>query len=270
MLLDGLIAIFFLFIGLEIRLTLTHIKEIALPAISALGGMVFPALIYLLLAQDGSAWATAMPTDIALVLGVVALLGKRISQEVRFFLLALAVTDDLLSLIVLAFRYSDQADLFHSAATVGSAGLGIVLGSISALKPQRLLKVLAPISTYFVIPVYVVVKFSSGISLIFDRNLTAFILARVFGKVIGITLFAFMASTLRIPLSIEIKHVAGIGWLCGMGLTVSLVIAEVAVSVESIAASIKSGLVVSALISALVGYLWFRRFPAYEYQKTKE
>ena len=75
MVLDLLIAIFFLFVGIEITATLTHAKQVLLPAFAALGGMVIPAAIFLALNPGSQAWATSMPTDLALALGVFALLG---------------------------------------------------------------------------------------------------------------------------------------------------------------------------------------------------
>jgi NhaA family Na+:H+ antiporter len=102
MTLDLLIAVFFFFIGLEITTTLSHPKQILLPTIAALGGMIFPAVIFLLLDSQSGGWATAMPTDLALALGVFALLGKKANPAARLFLLTLAVADDLFSLIVLA------------------------------------------------------------------------------------------------------------------------------------------------------------------------
>jgi NhaA family Na+:H+ antiporter len=115
-----------------------------------------------------------------------------------------------------------------------------------------------------VIPIYVIAKLSEGISTsaLSSQTTWTFIFARIVGKVIGITLFAYVASSFRIPLSIEIKHVAGIGWLSGIGMTVSLVIADVALASESAASQVRAGLVVGALFSAAISLLWFKRFPA--------
>jgi NhaA family Na+:H+ antiporter len=262
--LEALVAIFFIYIGIEIRSTLNHLKDVALPAIAALGGMAVPALLFLLLAQDTQAWAATMPTDIALALAVVALLGKNFSPAVRIFLLTLAVADDLFSLIALGIFYSDKLDLLHAAATLGSAALGIALASIPKFPAHRTLRALAPIITFAVIPIYVIAKLSEGISVeaLTSQTTWTFIFARIVGKVVGITLFAYIASSLRIPLSIEIKHVAGIGLLSGIGMTVSLVIADVALTSEVAFSEVRAGLIAGALISALMSVLWFKRFPA--------
>ncbi len=264
MFLELLVSAFFIFIGIEIRSTLTHLKQIALPAIAALGGMAVPAALFLLFAQDNQAWAATMPTDIALALAVVALLGKSFSPAVRIFLLTLAVADDLFSLIALGIFYSDKLDFIHAAATLGSAALGIALASIPKFPSHRILNALAPIITFGVIPIYVIAKLSEGISVsaLESQTTWTFIFARIVGKVIGITVFAYVASSFRIPLSIEIKHVAGIGWLSGIGMTVSLVIADVALTSEHAFSEVRAGLIVGAILSSLISILWFKRFPA--------
>lgn len=263
MFLELLVAAFFIFVGIEIRGTLTHIKEVALPAIAALGGMLFPATLFFIFSKDHQAWAATMPTDIALALAVVALLGKNFSPAVRIFLLTLAVSDDLFSLIALAIFYTDKLDLLHGAATLGAAAFGIVIASFGRFPAARVIQVLTPVVTYAIIPIYVVAKLSEGItvSAITSGTTWTFIAARILGKVIGITLFAYIASSFRIPLSIEIKHVAGIGWLSGIGMTVSLVIADIALTSEVAIAQVRAGLVIGALISGTIGFLWFKRFP---------
>ncbi len=115
---DGLMALFFLLIGIEVkREFLIELKpaQIALPAIAALGGMIVPALIFSLfnwnngLAMHG--WAIPVATDIAFVLGVLALLGPRIPHSLRAFLLALAIFDDIGAIVVIAIFYT--ADLSY-------------------------------------------------------------------------------------------------------------------------------------------------------------
>lgn len=267
MALDLLIAIFFIFVGIEITATLSHPKEILLPAIAALGGMIFPATIFLLLNPGSQAWATAMPTDLALALGVFALLGKGANPAVRIFLLTLAVADDLFSLIVLALFYGDQLDLAHSASTLGAAALGAILAIIPKFPVKQTVAILSPICTYFVIPVYVIAKLSQGISLdsLTSKTALSLLVARLVGKIIGITLFAWLVvrfKLVRLSINLKLSEIAGVGALAGMGLTVALVISEVAVESETIQGDVKAGLVVSALISGAVGYLWLRRIPA--------
>jgi len=110
---DGLMAVFFLVVGLEIKRELTsgHLssrRAALLPGAAALGGMLVPALLYLAIA-GGSAprgWAIPIATDIALAIGVVALAGSRIPGSVRAFLLGLAIVDDIGAIVVIALVYS--------------------------------------------------------------------------------------------------------------------------------------------------------------------
>lgn len=264
MFLDILIAIFFLFIGLEITSTLSHPKQILLPTFAALGGMVVPAAIFLALNPNSPAWATAMPTDLALALGVFALLGKGANPAARIFLLTLAVADDLFSLIVLAIFYGDKLDIAHSASTLGAAAIGAALALIPRFPVSRVIGFLSPLCTFFVVPVYVISKLSQGISIasLTSSTATSLIAARVIGKIIGITLFAWLAIKINLahlPKELRFSEIAGIGALAGMGLTVALVISEVAIDSEIIQGEVKAGLIISAVISGLIGYFWLKR-----------
>jgi len=264
MALDLLISVFFLFVGIEITATLTHPKQVLLPAFAALGGMILPASIFIALNPGSQAWATAMPTDLALALGVFALLGKGAKPAARLFLLTLAVADDLFSLIVLAIFYGDKLDIAHSASTLGAAALGAILAIIPKFPVKKVVAVLSPLCTFFVIPVYVIAKLSQGISLdsVTSKTALALIVARVVGKIIGITLFAWIAIKLKfiqLPGNLRISDIAGVGALAGMGLTVALVISEVAVDSEVIQGDVKAGLIISALVSGLIGFIWLKK-----------
>ncbi|WGV99215.1 Na+/H+ antiporter NhaA [Vibrio sp. YMD68] len=123
---DGLMAIFFLIIGLEVKRELVEgalkSKETAMfPAIAAVGGMLAPALVYVLFNyQDPEAlagWAIPAATDIAFALGIMALLGNRVPISLKVFLLALAIIDDLGAVIIIALFYTN--DLSVTALTVG-------------------------------------------------------------------------------------------------------------------------------------------------------
>ena len=264
MFLDLLIAVFFLFIGLEITSTLSHPKQIVLPTFAALGGMIVPAAIFIALNPNSPAWATAMPTDLALALGVFALLGKGANPAARIFLLTLAVADDLFSLIVLAIFYGDKLDLAHSASTLGAAAVGAALALIPRFPVSKIIGFLSPLCTFFVVPVYVISKLSQGISIasLTSTTATSLIAARLIGKIIGITLFAWLAVKIKLaylPKDLRFSEIAGVGALAGMGLTVALVISEVAIESEIIQGEVKAGLIISAVISGLIGYFWLKR-----------
>ncbi|WP_395357187.1 Na+/H+ antiporter NhaA [Vibrio sp. D3] len=130
---DGLMAVFFLLIGLEVKRELLEgalkSKETAIfPAIAAVGGMLAPALIYVAFnANDPEAisgWAIPAATDIAFALGIMALLGKRVPVSLKVFLLALAIIDDLGVVVIIALFYT--GDLSTMALLVGFIMTGVL------------------------------------------------------------------------------------------------------------------------------------------------
>ena len=118
---DGLMAIFFFVVGLEIKRELlfgqlSSPRRAALPVVAAFGGMVVPAALYLSLNAGGEAvrgWGIPMATDIAFALGALALLGRRVPLELRVLLLGLAVVDDLGAILVIAVAYSESLDFMQ-------------------------------------------------------------------------------------------------------------------------------------------------------------
>jgi NhaA family Na+:H+ antiporter len=262
MFIDVLIAIFFFLVGLEIKHGLKDFKSAIVPIVAALGGMIFPALIYLGLNPGSHVWATSMPTDIALALGVLSLLGTRVGLQVRLFLLTLAIADDLFSLIVLGIFYGDDLHPEKALSTLGAAAIGIAL-PLSKAQIDKAIKILSPFSAYFILPVIIAVNIPLNINLAsFTSDTTvALIIARTVGKVLGITAFAWAAIKLGANAHIELKAISGVGALAGMGMTVSLVIAEIATKSESELDQVRLGLFISAILSGILGYIWLRRIP---------
>jgi NhaA family Na+:H+ antiporter len=128
---DGLMTLFFFVVGLEIRRELVDgelrdRRTAALPAIAALGGMVVPALVYLLWTAGTTAthgWGIPMATDIAVAVGVLTLLGSRVPPSLKLFVLALAIVDDIGAIIVIAVAYSHGI----RGAWLAAAGAAVIV-----------------------------------------------------------------------------------------------------------------------------------------------
>lgn len=132
---DGLMAIFFLLVGLEIKREiiegeLSSPKKAAMPIFAAIGGMLFPAGIYALF-NSGSptvhGWGIPMATDIAFALGVISLLGKRVPSSLKIFLAALAIADDLGAILVIAIFYTNELHWMQLGYSAGILALLIAM-----------------------------------------------------------------------------------------------------------------------------------------------
>ena len=140
---DGLLSIFFLVVGLEIKRELTvgrlaSRRAAAFPIAAAAGGMLAPALLYLALAPSGlqHGWAIPTTTDTAFAVALIALLGARVPVELRIFLTAAVIVDDLAAIVIVALFYSGPLDL---AYTVGAAGLALLLALVNRSGIYRVL-----------------------------------------------------------------------------------------------------------------------------------
>ena len=133
-----LMSVFFFVVGLEIKRELTSghlasMKKAMLPFVAALGGMLFPALIYLAIAGSvaPAGWGVPVATDIALAVGLLTMLGPSVAASLRSFLLALAVIDDIGAILVIAFVYSTGINFSWLAAAI------ISIGFVALLKKTR-------------------------------------------------------------------------------------------------------------------------------------
>jgi len=142
---DGLMPLFFLLVGLEIKREicigeLNSAKKIALPGLAALGGILVPALIFMAFTYPNAdltrGWAIPTATDIAFALGALKLLGKKIPFSLQIFLMALAIFDDLAAIIIIAFFYTQQLHLIYLSWAALLLG-GLLL--LNRLRYERIL-----------------------------------------------------------------------------------------------------------------------------------
>lgn len=149
---DGLMAMFFFVVGMELKREmlvgeLADIRHAALPIIAAIGGMVVPALIYLLLNHEGDAmlgWGIPMATDIAFAVGALVLLARRVPRALITFLVALAIADDLGAVLVIAVFYTQQLSLgwLSIAALLVLALLGLNFAGVRKVLPYLCIAIL--------------------------------------------------------------------------------------------------------------------------------
>ncbi|MDQ3880783.1 MAG: Na+/H+ antiporter NhaA [Chloroflexota bacterium] len=139
---DGLMAIFFFVVGLEIKREvligeLASLRRAVLPMAAAVGGALLPAAIFVVftLGTPASAgWGVPMATDIAFALGVLAVLGPRVPIALKVFVTAVAIVDDLLAILVITFFYAGDVSL---GALAAAAGIGLVLVAVNRLDVRR-------------------------------------------------------------------------------------------------------------------------------------
>lgn len=328
---DGFMAIFFFLIGLEIKREimggeLSSRARALLPALAAIGGMVAPALIYWFINQgtpeNMSGWAIPAATDIAFALGVLALLGSRAPTRLKILLTAIAVIDDLLAILVIAFFYTGSIDLqplyFGVAALVGLALLnrykvsilapyilfGVILwvavlqsgvhatlaGVVTALFiPMSCLKdpeyspcvhiqhALHPWVAFAILPMFAFanagVPFEGmGLHSLNDPLTLGIIVGLTLGKQLGI--FTMLVLTIKsglspMPRDVTWLQLYAVSVLCGIGFTMSLFIGSLAFETDDAQASIRLGVLVASLISAVLGYLIMRFAPQKKVEKTE-
>lgn len=312
---EGLMAIFFLVVGLEIKRelikgTLRNRRDAVLPIGAAIGGMIVPALLFLAInigSPGATGWGIPIATDIAFVIAIVVLLGRCVPISLKIFLLTLAIVDDIGAVIIIGLFYAETINYFFLALTlaitfslwrlqtklsprislfllIGSilwltaqlSGIqasitGAILGLLAPLKAsekdisiaERLEKYFLPVSTFFVLPLFAFVN--AGFVLTTNSLkepgawsvASGILLGLVVGKVIGITGASWLLikyKGLRLPEGASWRHMTGIGFIAGIGFTVSIFIAESAFYINTPYLQVaKMSVFAASIISALIG-----------------
>ncbi len=313
---DGLMAVFFFLVGLEIkremvRGELSSVAQATLPALAAAGGMVAPALIYVALnAGDPvglKGWAIPAATDIAFAVGVLALLGNRAPSSLKIFLLALAILDDLGAILIIALFYSEGLSwLSLGLAAIGIAVLwGLNARGVTRLAPylltgtviwvcvlksgvhatlagvvvamfipltsptpgeptllEQLEESLHPWIAFGVLPLFAFAN--AGVSLqglSLAKLLEPVPLGIALGLLIGKPLGIFGVSWLAIKSGLAVRpegvswaQLLGVGFLGGIGFTMSLFIGTLAFDEVDKAAQLRLGVLAGSLLAATAGY----------------
>ncbi|WP_084622296.1 Na+/H+ antiporter NhaA [Demequina oxidasica] len=315
---DGLLAIFFFVIGLELKREivageLRRPATAVVPIVAAIGGMAVPALLYVLVnvMQEGGStdgWAVPTATDIAFAVAVLAVVGRWLPNALRAFLLTLAVVDDLLAIIIIAVFFTDEVHFqwlaaslacivvfgllarkgltnpfiliplgfvawaFMHASGVHATIAGVALGlSVPAIVRNGKKSSLAehwehlwrPVSAGFAVPVFALlsagVVVSSATLLVAAQDPVAqgVVIGLVLGKPLGIVLATFLVATFtkaQLDRGLSWWDVIGMGFLAGIGFTVSLLIGDLAFDGERVE-EVKVSVLIASLTAAIIGAL---------------
>jgi NhaA family Na+:H+ antiporter len=314
---DGLMTIFFLLIGLELereiyRGELSDIKNASLPIFAAIGGMLIPAGIYLLLNfgtdfQSGA--GIPMATDIAFAIGILSLLGNRVPSSLKIFLTALAVIDDLGAIIVIAIFYTSTITLTNLFIALGIFGFllllnrlkihnlipyliggvamwyfmlhsgvhatitGVLLafaipfGDGGEKSPSYILQHLLhkPVA-FIILPLFALANTSISIGNIWhgvleQTNGLGIIAGLLIGKPLGIWFFSFIGVSLglcALPSDLKWKNIISVGFLGGIGFTMSIFITQLAFDNAILINSSKIAVLLASVLSSTIGYIFLK------------
>jgi NhaA family Na+:H+ antiporter len=311
---DGLMAVFFLLVGLEIKREmvegeLSSFKNASLPIFAAVGGMIVPAAIYTAFnfgTKYGNGWGIPMATDIAFSLAIISLLGKRVPNSIKIFLAALAIVDDLGAIAVIAIFYTEQ---IHWTYLLLSVGVSALLFLLNFLKVTKIIFYLIPglflwyflhhsgihatiagvvlafsiptnVSTteispleklehqlhipvgFFIMPVFAL----TNTNITFNQEMVSgitntlglgIICGLVVGKLIGINLFSYLAITLKwssLPQNASWKQMLGVGFLAGIGFTMSIFIALLSFRTSDIQDEAKFAILLASVLAGILGF----------------
>lgn len=314
---DGLMALFFLLIGLELEREvyigeLSKLKVAILPIFGALGGMLIPALLYLffnLHLPTRSGFGIPMATDIAFAIGVLSLLGNRVPLSIKIFLTALAVIDDLGAIIMIAIFYTKTIYFTNLLLSIGIFVLLLIMNrlkvkvlilyliggvfmwyfmlnsGVHATITGILLAFVIPFEdgkensisyklqswlhfpiAFMIIPLFALCNTAinidkNWIQIITEPYSLGILFGLTFGKPLGIVSFIFIALKLkltRLPKDINWNQLIAVGFLGGIGFTMSIFITLLAFEDKQIINNSKLMILIASLISGTIGYIWLK------------
>lgn len=315
---DGLMAIFFLLVGLEIKRELmegelSSPRKAMLPVLCATGGAIVPALIFAAFnynAATAAGWGIPMATDIAFALAVINMIGRKAPASLKIFLAALAIVDDLLAILVIAFFYSSEIHLtylsyaggifvlllvfnklgiknlflylvpglfiwyfiHHSGihATIAGVLTAMVIPTGTGKEDSPLVKLehmLGRPVNYFIIPLFALcntnIRFEDGmLDGLFTPLGYGIILGLVAGKPVGILLMSWLAVKTKmaeLPSEANWKHVTGVGFLAGIGFTMSIFITLLSFNEPAMISISKFAVLAGSFIAVVVGFFVLTR-----------
>lgn len=315
---DLLMAIFFLLVGLEIKREfvcgeLSSFKKGVLPIGVALGGMIFPALIFVMFnagTDTISGWGIPMATDIAFALGIISIAGKAVPYSLKVFLVALAVVDDLGAIIVIAIFYTSNLALVNllyagiclialfamNKLKVKSIFLYFIpgiflwyfvfLSGIHATIAGVLLALMIPIFkdkevsplhrlehslhkpvNFLVMPLFAlantsIVLDSSFIASLSSNYSVGIMFGLLFGKPIGVLIATWLLIKTKIaefPDGSKWSQIIGVGFLAGIGFTMSIFITTLAFNDFNIIERAKFSILIASLLSGIIGFIILKK-----------
>lgn len=314
---DGLMAIFFLLIGLELEREiyegeLSDIRNASLPIVAALGGMLVPAGIFMLLnyglpTQAGT--GIPMATDIAFAIGILSLLGNKVPASLKVFLTALAVIDDLGAIVVIAIFYSASISLSNLLIALGIYAVLILLNrlkvyslipyiiggilmwyfmlnsgvhatitgvllafaipfgkSIDKSPSYKIQHFLHKPVAFFILPLFAVAN--TGIVIksgwqdgLLEMGSLGIIAGLVIGKPLGISLFSYLAVKFKLsklPTELKWGNIIGVGFLGGIGFTMSIFITLLAYTDMDMVNNAKISILIGSVVAAIIGLVWLK------------
>jgi len=255
------LCLFFFLVGLELKRELTggvfqNKKALLVPLLAAVFGALLPAILFLLVAGNNltarNGWAIPMATDITFALAIFSFFARRFAKGARSFLLAFAIIDDILAIVVIALFLG--APVLTGALVTGSALVGLLIPLKQVSKLENLIH---PFVAYLVLPVFAFTSLALPLNVSLSTVLMSVvgigILLRVLGKVIGISFGAWLGLKLSGTQSdLKFSEYVQISILGGIGFTVSLLVTDLIFTNGSIE---HSEAVLASLLAALVATL---------------